>query len=126
MKISEIKPNQGGVNIEAAVIEMEPPKEFDKYGRKLKLSNAILQDESGRVKLTLWNAEIDKIKAGDNVRITNGFAKEYKGEIQLTAGKFGKIEVIGKADTSALPKAEEVPGKIEVDDSELYEEDDEW
>ena len=123
MMIADIKSNQGSVNVEAVAVEIEPPKEFSKDGRKLRVANAMLQDDSGRVKLTLWNAEIEKIKAGDKVKITNGFAKEFKGELQLTAGKFGKIEVIGK---SEIPKKEQ-EGKVEVDTTEdYYEDDEEW
>jgi len=124
MKISEIKPNQGSINVEAVVTELQPPRDIDKYGKNLRVANAIIQDDSGSIKLTLWNAEIDKVKAGDKIKITNGFAKEFKGETQLTAGKFGKIEDLGKADSVPAPKKEET-GKIEVDDSELYDEDEE-
>jgi replication factor A1 len=43
--------------------------------------------------LTLWNQDIEKVKQGDTVRITNGYVNEFQGEKQLTTGKFGKLEV---------------------------------
>lgn len=127
MKVSEIKPNQGSISIEADVIEVEPAREINKYGKALRVANAILQDDSGSIKLTLWNAEIDNVHKGDRVKITNGFAKSFKDELQLTAGKFGKIEVAGKASPSAQPKKEpEAEGKVEVEDEMYGEEDEEW
>ncbi|MBU2522770.1 MAG: DNA-binding protein [Nanoarchaeota archaeon] len=127
MKIQDIKPNQGKISIEAIIVEIDSPRDINSAAGSLKVANAIIQDDSGKMKLTLWNAEIDKVKVGDKIRITNGFAKEYRDEIQLSAGKFGKLEVIGQEDISKLPAPkQEVEGKVEAMDDSLYEEDDEW
>ncbi len=93
-KISELTVGQGKVNIEGVVKEISDTRAFNKYGRELKVANAVLEDESGAIKLTLWNEEIMKVKNGDKVKITDGFVNEFQGEKQLTAGKFGKLEVI--------------------------------
>src|SRR5512136_1762486 len=113
MKISDIKPNQGRINIEAIAVEMDAVRDINSNGKSLRVANAILQDETGKIKLTLWNDEVDKVHVGDKVRITNGFAKAYRDELQLSAGKFGKLEVIGQEDVSKL-KQPEVEGKVEV------------
>lgn len=127
MKLVEIRPNQGKINVEAVIVEMDSPREINSASGSLKVANAVIQDDSGKLKLTLWNAEIEKVKVGDKIRITNGFAKEYRDEIQLSAGKFGKLEVIGQEDVSKLQKKEEVPGKVEsMDDDYMYEEDEDW
>ena len=129
MKIADIKPNQGRINIEAVVIEAEKPKDINSFGKSLRVANAVIQDDSGKMKMTLWIDEVDKVKVGDKIRITNGFAKSYRDEIQLSAGKFGKLEVLGQGDISKLEKPKEAEGKVEgsvevVDD--LYDEDEEW
>ena len=36
----------------------------------------------------------DNLKAGDKIKVTNGYVNEFQGEMQLTAGKFGKLEVV--------------------------------
>ena len=46
------------------------------------------------MKLTLWNQDIDKVKIGSILKITNGYVNEFQGEKQLTSGKFGKLEVV--------------------------------
>lgn len=111
MKISELTIRQGSVEVEGTIKEVEEPRTFDKFGKELRVSNAVLEDDSGTIKLTLWNDEIDKFKAGDKVKITNGYVNEFQGEKQLTAGKFGKIEKVGKGgdEESDETPAEEAP-----------------
>ncbi len=94
MKISDLKSGQGDVDIEVEVVEKEDPREFDKYGKNMKVANAKVKDDSGEIKLTLWNEDVDKVKEGSKVKISNGYVNEFQGEKQLTAGKFGKLEVV--------------------------------
>lgn len=94
MKISELKARQGKVELTAEVISMEEPKTFNKFGKEGRVCNAIIKDDSGEVKLTLWNDEIDKVKVGNKIKITNGYVNEWQGDMQLTAGRFGKLEVV--------------------------------
>ncbi len=94
MNISELRPRQGSVSIEAQVKVMEEARTFNKFGKDLRVANAIIEDESGSIKFSLWNDDIEKVHVGDTIRVTNGFVNEFKGENQLTTGKFGKLEVI--------------------------------
>lgn len=95
MKISEINAGQGNIDVTVEVTSIEEPREFEKYGKTLKVANAMVKDDSGEIKLTLWNEDIEKVKKGMKLHITNGYASEFKGEKQLTTGKFGKFEVLG-------------------------------
>ena len=94
MKITDLKPRQGKVEIEAEIVSISEPKEFEKFGNKGRVATAKIKDDSGEISLTLWNDDIDKVKAGDKIKITNGYVNEFQGEKQLTAGRFGKLEVI--------------------------------
>lgn len=94
MKISELKTRQGKIEIEVEVVSIDPPREFNKFGNVGRVANAIIKDDSGEMKLTLWNDEIDKVKPGIRIKITNGYVSEFQGEKQLTAGRFGKLEVL--------------------------------
>jgi len=95
MKISELTIGQGNVDVEGTIKEVGEIRTFNKFGRQLSVGNAILEDESGTVKLTLWNDDAERFKEGDKVKITNGYVNEFQGEKQLTSGKFGKIEKLG-------------------------------
>tara|TARA_Y100000310_G_scaffold345863_1_gene471734 strand:- start:8506 stop:8955 length:450 start_codon:yes stop_codon:yes gene_type:complete len=97
MEIKDIQANQGNIDIVATVIQKEEERTFEKFGKQGRVCNAVLQDETGQVKLTLWDEDIDKVNQGDKVHIENGWCSEYKGEKQLSSGKFGKVKVVESA-----------------------------
>jgi len=94
MQIKDLQPKQGKIEIEVEVVEKEAPKEFSKFGSVGKLCNAKVKDETGTIKLTLWNEQVDQVNIGDKLKIINGYVSEYQGEMQLSTGKFGKLEKI--------------------------------
>ena len=94
MNIAELQVKQGNVEVVGKIIEKAEPREFDKFGKKGKVANAKLQDDSGAITLTLWNEQADEFNVGDTVKVSNGFVNEWQGEKQLTAGKFGKLEKV--------------------------------
>lgn len=96
MQIKELQPKQGKIDIEVEVKEIGDVREFQKFGNTGRVANATVADPTGAIKLTLWNEDIDKIRVGDKLKITNGFVSEFQGEKQLSAGRFGKLEVVGQ------------------------------
>ena len=107
MDIKQLQPKQGNVDIELDVLEVDDAREFQKFGKPGRVATAQAKDTNGdKIKLTLWNDDIARIKAGDKVKLTNGYVSEWQGELQLTTGRFGKIEVLektGDAGDSAAP-----------------------
>jgi len=96
MQIKDLQPKQAKVDIEVKVKSIGSVREFQKFGKVGRVANATVEDKSGTIKLTLWNDDIDKIREGDTIKISNGFVSEFQGEKQISAGRFGKIEVIGQ------------------------------
>ena len=94
MKISELKVGQGKVDVEGVIQNIGDVRVFNKYGRDLKVANATLVSEGESITLSLWNEDIMKVKDGGKIKLCNGYVNEFQGEKQLSAGKFGKIEVI--------------------------------
>ena len=94
MQISELKARQGKVELEAEITQKGEVRTFDKFGKQGRVCNATIKDDSGEMKLTLWNDEIDTVKVGDKIKISNGYVNEFQGEKQLTAGRFGKLEIL--------------------------------
>lgn len=90
--ISEIQPRQGKIELEAEIISKDKPKEFEKFGNNGRVCTCTIKNDSGEIKLTLWNKDVDGYNVGDKIRIINGYCNEFQGEMQLTTGKFGKIE----------------------------------
>lgn len=126
MNIAELKVGQGNVDLEADVTEISEVRSFNKFGRDLKVATATLKDSSGSIKLSLWNQDIDKVKLGDRIKVSNGYVNEFQGEKQLTAGKLGKIEVIGKAESSAGGEVKKEAESGEIEPVEEVEEEDEF
>lgn len=94
MKVKEIKPRQGKIDIELEIVEIGEVRQFERFGKIGRVVNTTAKDDTGKINLTLWNDEIDMVKVGDKVKITNGYCSEFQGEKQLSAGKYGKLEVI--------------------------------
>ena len=118
MKISELEPNQSDVEVEAEVTDVGEVREFNKFGKPLRVASATIKDDSGSVTLSLWNEDIEKVKVGDKIKITGGFVKEYQGEPQLTTGRMGKLEVIGK-EVSEEPEKETEAKEEKVEEETL-------
>ena len=94
MKISELRPGTKNVNITVKIEEIEPAREVQsRTGEQLRVANAVASDDSGKVKMSLWNDDIDRVKANDTVTIDNGYVSSFRGEIQLSVGKYGKLSV---------------------------------
>jgi replication factor A1 len=121
MKIKDLQAGQGNVDIEVTVKSIEQPRTINKYGKDLRLANAIVTDGSDEVKLTLWNDDVDKVKVGSILKIEKGYVSEFQGEKQLTTGKFGKMTLVdgssGKqADEDGIPEETYVESEEDLDD----------
>ena len=112
MNVKELKSGQGKVDIQLLVKSVSDVRSFNKYGKELKVANAVGSDDSGEIKISLWNDDITKVNTGDTIQISNGYVSEFNGEKQLSAGKFGKIEVVsgtGAAPASTANAVKPVP-----------------
>lgn len=94
MQIKDIQAGQGKIDVEVEIVSVEAPRTFDKFGKSGKVANAKGKDETGEITMSLWNEQVDQVKVGMKIKITNGWCSEYKGEKQLSTGKFGKLEVL--------------------------------
>lgn len=122
MTISELHAGQGNVNVEGVITEVEDVRTFNKYGKELRVANAMLQDDSGDIKLTLWNEDTVKFKQGDRIKIINGYVGEFQGEKQLSSGKFGKIEKVGEGEVVSKKKFNDEEETLEEVEEVLDEE----
>jgi len=95
MKIKELRDGMRRVDIVAKVIDMSETREVQsRYsGQTFKVADATISDETGTIKLVLWNEQIGQVNVNDNVSIENGYVKSFRGEIQLNVGKYGKLTI---------------------------------
>ncbi len=84
------------VEVEAQVTEKGNPREvMSRYkDETYTVADAVVADETGSIKLTLWNEQIDQVNVNDKIKIENGYITSFKGEIQLNVGKYGKLTIL--------------------------------
>ena len=119
MAIKDLQVRQGNVDLVVDIVDVGEIRNFEKFGRAGRVATAVAKDETGDIKLTLWNDQIDQVKAGDKVHISNGYVNEWQGEKQLTTGKMGKLEVVNESQEA---KEEMTKGPDEEEDRKIYEE----
>ncbi|MEM3458767.1 MAG: OB-fold nucleic acid binding domain-containing protein [Candidatus Bathyarchaeia archaeon] len=95
MKIKELRNGMKNVTIEAKVTEKSDPREvLSRFkDETYKVATAIIADETGTIKLTLWNEQINQVNVNDTVKVENGYITSFRGEIQLNIGKYGKLTI---------------------------------
>ena len=84
------------VDVEAQVIQKSETREVSSRYRDetYRVADATIKDDTGTVKLTLWNEQIDQVNVDDTVRIENGYIRSFRGEIQLNVGRYGKLTIL--------------------------------
>lgn len=98
MKIGELKPGihaTAKVNVTGRISSISETRTvtIQRTQQNARVADAVLEDESGKVKLTLWNEDIDLVKVNSTVTIENGYVTSFKGETQLSRGRFGQMTV---------------------------------
>ena len=110
MKIKDLKPGLSDVELEARVISVSQPKiiESKEDGTQKMKIEALIGDDTGTVKLVIWNANPD-LKQGDAIRIRDAWTAVYKDKIEVQVGRWSKIE---KIDNNAVPPIDQIPDKM--------------
>jgi len=95
LKINELHDGMKRVNVKARVTEKSDPREVVSRfkDQTYRVATALVADETGTVKLTLWNDQIGLVNVNDTVRVENGYVTSFRGEIQLNVGKYGTLTV---------------------------------
>jgi len=62
-----------------------------RFGNYASVANALISDETGKIKLCLWNEQIKSVAVGDTVQVENARISAFKGEKQLRVGKNGNL-----------------------------------
>ena len=95
MKINELKDGMKRINVTAKVTEKSETREVTSRfkDQTFKVASATIADETGTIKLTLWNEQINQVNVNDTVKIQNGYITSFKGEIQLNSGRYGTLTV---------------------------------
>jgi len=101
--IRDLRCGMKRINVKARVLDV--PKAtlvFTRFGEYARVTNALIADETGAIKLCLWNEKINAISIDSIVQIENASVIKFRGENQLRLGKNGRLSVIGSTDFPSL------------------------
>ncbi len=91
------------VSLRARVIEKSAVRAVQsRNGSPLVLCTATLSDGTGKIRLPLWNEQIDSVAKNDTVVIRDAAVKNFRGEMQLSLPwKTGSISTVHSTDRIA-------------------------
>lgn len=85
---------RSGINVAGEITKIGDRRTINlKSGGSVDVCDAVLTDAEGDITLALWGDDINKVSVGSKVSIINGYTNEFKGQVSLTKGKFGQMEV---------------------------------
>ena len=90
MRIKELVDGSKNVEVTGQIIKLENVVDGAGWQRR----NATLSDGTNTILLVLWNEDCVKVNLKDTVKIEKGYVKDYKGSLQLSTGKYGKLTVV--------------------------------
>lgn len=95
MNIRDLLPGMSNVNMKLKVLGVsEPDQIITGKGVEHKMLELEVGDETGTIKLVLWDDKVIPLKVGDLVQVENGFVSSFKGEWRINVGKYSEVKRI--------------------------------
>jgi len=91
--IASLRSNSNA-NIEATITAISAVRDVTTSRGPSQVADATLQDESGTITLTLWGEETKKYSVGQKIKVTDGWVKDFRGKLQVSMGRSGKITLV--------------------------------
>ncbi|MCK4967847.1 MAG: hypothetical protein KAS12_02225 [Candidatus Aenigmarchaeota archaeon] len=106
LKINNIVSDMNKVEFMGKVIFKSEVKEFTNKNGSGKVANIILGDETGTIRLSLWNEKtdaVDKINTDEVLEILGGYTKkDYRGNPEVRLTKYGNIRKVDDVDIEVI------------------------
>jgi len=95
-KVADLVPNQEVKRLELVVLRRYPRRLVDSPNYTGSLAAACGRDETGIVGIILWNNQVKQVKAGDIIRIEDGWCRSRNGELIVSTGRNGTLVVLDR------------------------------
>jgi len=94
--VEDLRPGQRGLNLKVRCDSKNEARDIvsRKTGENLRVTEALVGDETGSVLLTLWNEDIEKMEPDHVYKLSNAYTTVFKGSLRLNLGKYGTMEEI--------------------------------
>ncbi|MDF9747602.1 single-stranded DNA binding protein [Natrinema salsiterrestre] len=114
--VEDLSLGLSNVNLVGLLLDTDSVRTFDRDdGSEGKVSNLVLGDSTGRIRVTLWDEQADlatELEAGTTVEVIDGYVKERDGSLELHVGNRGAVEEVDE-------DVEYVPENTPIDDLEI-------
>jgi replication factor A1 len=96
-KIGNLRFGMKGISVRGKIIEVPPARTVNtRFGTLANVSNVKVADETGSVRLSLWNDQIDQFHIGDYVECSTCTVRKFGGELQLRLGRKGTLSTLNE------------------------------
>jgi replication factor A1 len=99
--IESLTLGQSDVSLQGLVLGTDSIRTFDRDdGSTGRVANLTLGDETGRVRVTLWDERADRateLDPGTAVEVVDGYVRERDGDLELHVGDHGAVEEIDES-----------------------------
>ena len=95
-RVETLLPNTRIDTIELVVLRIYPRRLISTKTYTGPVAAACGRDETGIVGIVLWDSQIEQIRVGDIIRIENGWCRQRDGELVVSTGKTGKIQILDR------------------------------
>ncbi len=116
--VDSLSLGQGDITLSGVVLDTGTVRTFNRDdGSEGRVSNLTLGDETGRIRVTLWDDRADRateLDAGTTVELTDGYVRERDGSLELHVGESGRIDEI-ESDVTYEPDSNPISA-VEIGD----------
>ena len=97
-RVEDLSLGVSNVNLVGKVLDTDSIRTFERDdGSEGKVANCTLGDETGRIRVTMWDDRADDVEllaAGETVEVVDGYVRERDGSLELHVGDRGAIEPV--------------------------------
>jgi hypothetical protein len=95
MYIQELRSGIKRINLKARVLDVPKPKiVFTRIGEYAYPSNGFIANDTGAIRLCLWNNKIKPVSVHSAIQIENISVSKFRGENQVKLATNGKLSII--------------------------------
>ena len=95
-RVEDLVANNPVNRLDLVVLRRYPRRLVNSANYTGSLAAACGRDETGLVGIVLWGEQVNLVKAGDIIRIENGWCRMRDGEIIVSTGRNGTLEIIDR------------------------------
>jgi replication factor A1 len=95
-RVEDLALGLSDVNLRGRILDTDSVRTFSRDdGSEGRVANLVLGDETGRVRVTLWDQKADladEFDPGQSVEVVDGYVRERDGDLELHVGDRGAVE----------------------------------